>query len=473
MSACASLVTYTLDSLEYTLFEYTANETFTGTHSANFNLNIPSSNASIPSLTIPSYPNINLGCNTCTSKAVIPICDMGYLKQQIPCGVDCEGNILYCTITVPTGFQKCFNEVTFNTVNIPSLNLFTLPQFTLNYDMQFITSLSSSQTFQLINEISIEAPEEPSIKVLLKSYKIQSYSINTLVVNQLSFQLSNFSMAIGDFTAFNNTVNIKGFNFTLPTITLNPIQYFIQLLNKELGTNISDSVNLLDLLSLTGPNKIIVTAYETIVGGVVQSTLQAQVQVLTLPAKNIQVNGQTYNTTIVILFFPFIIFVILDIIANEEAKHNPNNQLLQELKNCLNILNDKTNVVFQDLIEYTELEITFYFLYCPNPSGGAEVLNMEVTMEISFNPYNYYKNYIPTQADIENKFNDIIKSSQIPITKETTYLGLNPIIDAINLDISSFYVFTPLIDALLEGARETCLSPVSGEATYTLPLPDE
>lgn len=467
-ASCTSLLSFTADSLSFTLYTYSFNGKFSSSSNHHFDLGVKSYNLTIPSLSLPSYPNITLGCNTCTSSSSIPLCDMGYTRQQIPCGVDCEGNITYCTINIPTGFQKCFNEVTFNTINIPSLNLFTLPEFICNFDLNFIIDLNSSQNFTIGNKILGEF--SPTI---INDTFVESYTINTLKVNQFTMQLKNFNIGIGDFKSSDNTINIKGFHFTLPTISMNPIHYYIYLLNKTLGTNISESIDLLDLVGLTGPNTIKVSSIESIYGEV---TLQAEVQLLALPLSNIKVNGQTYNLTLNILFFPFIIFTILNIIAVEEAKQHPNNALIQELKECLTFLNDKTNEVFQEMMEYTELSITYYFLICPNPppESGVSVINVEIFTEISIKPFMYYKkSCIPSKTYLENMIDTVINSYKIPITKESTYLGLNQIINNINDNIYTHYrdmIYKIISDEIIEGFTELCGEPVDADVTLVVPI---
>ena len=157
-ASCTSRISYTLDSLSTILYEYEYDAKYGTSSIHNLNLDVKSYNLTIPGLSIPSYPNINLGCNPCNSSYSIPFCDMGYTTQQIPCGVDCEGNITYCQINIPTGFQKCFNEVTFNTINIPSINLFTLPEFICNFDVKSDIDMNSNQNFTVGNKILLDFP---------------------------------------------------------------------------------------------------------------------------------------------------------------------------------------------------------------------------------------------------------------------------------------------------------------------------
>ena len=370
--SCSEVISFTLSSLITTIPIYKLNIhlQFTDNNTPiSINLSLPSYTLTIPGISIPGIPNINLGCNSCGSGG-IPLCDMGYENIQFVCGIDCNGNLIYCSIPVPTGFQKCFNELSFTDLRIGSLTLFTLPSFQFKVEADLSLSGSSYNKYEFFEVISITP--STSIQDIFNNDFINQYTIENAIVNS--------SLTINQFIF--NVFGIYDVNLTTP-VTVYPF-----------------TKSGIDLLDLNGTPHIIR----------VKSTTNASTGITTLEAS-------VFLGSVTIPIIPLIIeaLQVLDTASNSD-----------EFGSII--------TAFQTIENIVSSVASFYLLICPNPTGGAGVVNLQVKVTLSATPFTYLLSSI-SQASVEKQLSTYASPFTIPYSQETTYLGLNPLISTINSTI--------------------------------------
>jgi len=124
-------------------------DTNTNSNNISFNLTIPKFICQIPNFSIPSFPKIKLdnnGCNDCEEEFTIPVCDLqASLKKQCTKVLGVKA----CIWVPKVSFSKCFYEVYFENLELPTIKILELERTVMNIDFEILPEVEIDSDFSL------------------------------------------------------------------------------------------------------------------------------------------------------------------------------------------------------------------------------------------------------------------------------------------------------------------------------------